>query len=268
MRTVDVLMHNIHKDDTGTAILRAYGLGISFGGVEALNGLSFSIAAGEIVAIIGPNGAGKTTAINVITGIYPVVRGDVRFQGSSIAGLKPFQITALGIARTFQQVQLFANMTVLENVMTGMHSRMKSGFLGGFLHYRAQRREETGVEQRAREILDFFGLLPKADYMASHIPIRDQKRLEIARAMASNPRVLLLDEPAAGLNIRETEEMAELIRRLRNNGPTIILVEHNMHLVMDIADRVIVLHQGNKIGEGPPAAIQQDQVVMAAYLGE
>jgi len=255
-------------DQVEGTILRVNDVHLSFGGLAALAGVSLEAKRGEILSIIGPNGAGKTCLINCISGFYRPQRGEVHYDGQILTALAPHKIAKLGIARTFQQVQLFANMTVLENVMTGMHSRMKSGFLGGFLHYRAQRREETGVEQRAREILDFFGLLPKADYMASHIPIRDQKRLEIARAMASNPRVLLLDEPAAGLNIRETEEMAELIRRLRNNGPTIILVEHNMHLVMDIADRVIVLHQGNKIGEGPPAAIQQDQVVMAAYLGE
>jgi branched-chain amino acid transport system ATP-binding protein len=220
------------------------------------------------VAIIGPNGAGKTTAINVMTGIYAPYQGDVRFRGSTLIGLKPFQITALGIARTFQQAQLFSNMTVLENVMAGRHCRMKSGFLGGFLHHRWERREESAAEGKAREILDSFGLSSKADWPAPHIPIRDQRRLEIARAMASEPALLLLDEPAAGLNIRETEEIAELIQRLNREGQTVVLVEHNMHLVMSISDWVIVLHHGRKIGEGPPDEVQRNTAVVEAYLGQ
>ncbi|MEM2983432.1 MAG: ABC transporter ATP-binding protein [Candidatus Bathyarchaeia archaeon] len=251
----------------GRTFLEVIDLHVNFGGVEAIHGLSFSIATGMIFSIIGPNGAGKTTAINTITGIYSPHRGDILFMGKSIVGLRPFQIARLGIARTFQQVQLFSNMTVLENVATGFHCKMKSGLFGGLIHHWRERKEEKEVFNRAKAILDFFGLLYLADSMPSHITIGEQKRLEIARAMASNPMLILLDEPAAGLNVRETEDMAELIIRICKKGHTIVIVEHNMHLVMNVSERVMVLHHGRKISEGPPLVVQRDRTVMDAYLG-
>lgn len=248
-------------------ILETQGLTLRFGGLEALNGLTLSVQARQIVSIIGPNGAGKTTLLNVITGVNSPDDGDILFQGRSILGLKSFQIAALGIHRTFQQTQLFSNMTVLENVMVGMHPRTKSGFLKGVLHLPVERREERKMKEKAMILLDRFELLPKAEWMASHLSIAEQRRLEIVRALAGEPVILLLDEPAAGLNIRETEAMGELILRLKEEGQTVLLVEHNMHLVMGISDWVIVLHHGAKIGEGRPEEVQRDRQVVEAYLG-
>ncbi|MDI6753740.1 MAG: ABC transporter ATP-binding protein [Thermodesulfobacteriota bacterium] len=248
-------------------ILETREITMRFGGLEALNALSFSIAPHQIVSVIGPNGAGKTTLLNAITGVYSPNSGEILFRGMPISGLKPFQITARGINRTFQQVQLFSNMTVLENVMVGMHPRTKSGFWDGLFHFASERREEKKIREKAETLLDFFGLLPKAYWMSAHVSIADQKRLEIARAMAGEPELLLLDEPVAGLNIRETEAMGDLIIKLKQTGQTIILVEHNMHLVMGISDWVIVLHHGAKIGEGRPEEMQKDSRVVEAYLG-
>ena len=249
------------------AILEARGLTLRFGGLEALNGLSFSINPRQIVSVIGPNGAGKTTLLNAITGVYRVDTGEILFKGKSLSGLKPYQISALGISRTFQQTQLFSNITVLENVMVGMHPRTKSGFLGGALHLPGERKEEKRIREKAETLLDFLGLLPKAGWMASHLSVVEQKRLEIARAMAGESDILLLDEPAAGLNIRETEAMGDLIIRLKERGQTIVLVEHNMHLVMGISDWLVVLHHGSKLGEGRPEEVQRDRRVIEAYLG-
>ena len=249
------------------AILEVRGLTLRFGGLEALNGLSFSIHPRQIVSVIGPNGAGKTTLLNAITGVYRVDTGEILFKGKSLSGLKPYQISALGISRTFQQTQLFSNITVLENVMVGMHPRTKSGFLGGALHLPGERKEEKRIRGKAETLLDFLGLLPKAGWMASHLSVVEQKRLEIARAMAGESDILLLDEPAAGLNIRETEAMGDLIIRLKERGQTIILVEHNMHLVMGISDWLVVLHHGSKLGEGRPEEVQRDRRVIEAYLG-
>ena len=248
-------------------ILEVREVTLRFGGLEALNGLSISVEPHRIVSMIGPNGAGKTTLLNAITGVNLPDDGDILFRGQSLLGLKPFQITALGVNRTFQQTQLFSNMTVLGNVMVGMHPRTKSGFLGGVLHLPGERREEKKIKERAETLLEHFELLPKADWTASHISIAEQRRLEIARAMAGDPAILLLDEPAAGLNIRETEVMGDLIHRLKEDGQTVILVEHNMHLVMGISDWVIVLHHGSKIGEGRPEEVQKNRQVVEAYLG-
>jgi len=248
-------------------ILVAQEIFLRFGGLEALHNLSFSIAPRQITSIIGPNGAGKTTLLNAITGVYPLDSGKIFYRGIPISQMKPFQITALGINRTFQQAQLFANMSVLENVMVGMHAKTKAGFLGGLLHPPGERREEMNIREKGESLLSFLGLWPKGAWRPGHLSIGEQKRLEIARALASEPDLLLLDEPVAGLNIRETEAMGELIIRLKEKSQTIILVEHNMHLVMGISDWLIVLHHGAKIGEGRPEEIQKDKRVIEAYLG-
>ena len=248
-------------------ILEARNITLRFGGLEALNGLSFAVDPGRIVSLIGPNGAGKTTLLNAITGVYPLDSGEILFRGNQISRLMTHQIAALGIHRTFQQSQLFHDLTVLENVMVGMHPKTKSGFWGGVLHFPKERREEEEIRDKAESLLDFLGLLPKDSQPASQISIADQRRLEIARAMAGDPELLLLDEPVAGLNIRETEAMGDLILKLKERGQTVVLVEHNMHLVMGISDHLVVLHHGTKIGEGRPEEIQKDARVIEAYLG-
>ena len=248
-------------------ILEIQNITLRFGGLEALQGLSLSIPPHQIVSVIGPNGAGKTTLLNAISGVYSLDSGEIYFRGMPISKLKPFQIAALGVNRTFQQAQLFSNMTVLENVMVGMHSRTQSGFWGGMFHLANERREEKKIRDQAQMLLNFFGLPAKADWPAGHISLAEQKRLEICRAMAGEPELLLLDEPVAGLNIRETEAMGDLIIQLKKTLRTIVLVEHNMHLVMGISDRLIVLHHGSRIGEGRPEEMQKDSRVVEAYLG-
>ncbi len=249
-------------------ILRVENLQKSFGGIRAIDSLNFGISQGQVKSVIGPNGAGKTTLFNLITGIYLPSEGVLRFNGQVLNGLKPYRIARLGISRTFQNLQLFGNMTVLENVMVGRHSLTSAGLLSTGLRLSRMRREEKNIQEKALEELSFMGLETKAELEAVSLPLGEQKLLETARALATSPRLLLLDEPAAGLNIRETEKLSQTILKIRDRGITIILVEHDMSLVMEISDEILVLNYGSKIAEGPPREIQRNREVIAAYLGE
>ena len=239
-----------------------------FGGLIAVNDVTFQIEKDSITAIIGPNGAGKTTTFNLLSGLIPLTSGLIRMDGHIISGWKTHRISSLGMIRTFQNVQLFGNMTVLENVMVGRHLRSTSGFFACAFKTPWRIREEQQIRKKAEEILDFVGLIEFKDLLSSSLPFGRQRLLEIARALAAEPKLLLLDEPAAGLNTRETINLAKLIHQLREQGITIILVEHDMELVMDISEKVIVLDYGEKIAEGTPEEVQSNQKVIAAYLGE
>jgi len=249
-------------------ILEVNGLTKFFGGVRAVDDVSFFVNRGEILAVIGPNGAGKTTLFNLITRIYPPTRGATTFNGKDILGLAPYQIARLGIARTFQNLQIFNNMTVLENVMVGRHTKSKTGFLGAIFPLGPVQREELDIVEKSMEKLAMVGLSDQALTAASYLPYGQQKLLEIARAIALEPELLLLDEPAAGLNSTETRELVDIIYTLKDRGVTILLVEHDMETVMEIADRLVVLNFGQKLAEGTPYEIQNNQEVIAAYLGE
>jgi branched-chain amino acid transport system ATP-binding protein len=251
-----------------SVLLETKGLHRSFGGVHAVKDVSFTVATGAIKAVIGPNGAGKTTLFNLIAGTLAPQRGDVVFRGKPITGHKPHSIAALGIARTFQTTRLFPHMTVLENVMVGRHARTRSGFLAGMLNLPGTWREHRHTEETARAILDELGLSAHAPEPACNLSFGRQRLVEFARALATEPSLLLLDEPAAGLNIYETQELSQLILKIRDTGVTCLVVEHDMSLVMNISDEVVVLDQGQKIAEGPPAAIQRNPEVIRVYLGD
>jgi branched-chain amino acid transport system ATP-binding protein len=243
-------------------------LSVQFGGIRAVSGVSLAVHAGEILSIIGPNGAGKTTIFNVVTGLYRPTAGDVRLRGRPISGLPPHARARLGVTRTFQNIRLFRDLTVGENVRVARYGRARAGLLGALLRTPGFRRERGEADRTVTALLEGVGLHGRGRELARSLPYGDQKRVELARALAAEPSVLLLDEPAAGMSTAEADELMALIRGLRERGLAIVLVEHHIRVVMGVSDRVAVLNHGELIAEGPPAAVRRDPAVIAAYLGE
>lgn len=241
---------------------------VRFGGLQALADVSFELQTGEVLGLIGPNGAGKTTVFNVITGVYKVSSGDIRYDERSLRGKRPNQILGAGIARTFQNIRLFTAMTALENVMVAQHARSRSGVVGAMLRSRGQRTEERRIRERALEALAFVGMAAYADEVAKNLAYGMQRRLEIARALGSDPKTILLDEPAAGLNPVESDQLMQTIRKIADTGVNVLLVEHDMKVVMGVCDRLIVLDHGELICQGEPDAVKCDPRVVEAYLGQ
>ena len=250
----------------GTTLLDVRGVTMRFGGLTAVNNVDLTVGAGEIIGLIGPNGAGKTTFFNCLTGLYVPTEGTVTYKGAVLPP-KPHRVTQAGIARTFQNIRLFANMTVLENVLVGRHTRTREGLFSAVLRGPGYRRAEAESHQRAMELLEFTGLAAKADHLARNLPYGEQRKLEIARALASDPGLLLLDEPTAGMNPQETRAAEELVFAIRDKGIAILVIEHDMRFIFNLCDRTAVLVQGQKIVEGDRATVQNDERVITAYLG-